>query len=473
MARYGLIGRNLVHSQSKLLHSQLGNYEYDMIEVQDASGLREVLEDTSYNGFNVTIPYKKEVIGYLDELSGPAAEAESVNVIKRLKDGRLKGFNTDSFAFAYMVGDRVKGRKCVVLGTGGAARSVAHALREKGAAEITLISRNPSEAANRLGDNYNVAGYDNLVSMYDAQVIINATPVGTVPDIEKTPMDYAGCTMRVFDRLELAVDLIYNPYRTRFLQDARRLTGCKTMSGLEMLIVQAMGSNGIWEYDSPGLPKLLTWGVNEEYKGKAPDRRRVKDIKKKILLNQLNFVSVGMPGSGKTTICRRFAYELGLEFVDIDEETEKLMGESIETVLGEGGRGERYFREMETRAVLEASRKTGAVISTGGGSILNPINRDYLRSNGIVIYIQRPVELLATKNRPISQRTSLRGLFAQRDKLYSRMADISVLNARVFGEQKALTGEGNSYNYELKKYVYYLNTVIERKLDEIAGNKWT
>lgn len=459
MAKYALIGKSLAHSQSKSLHKIIKDYEYEHIEVENIDELGKLLQDKQYDGFNVTNPYKDAVIPFLDEVTEKAKLANAVNVVKRENDGRLVGYNTDISGFGRMVGTRIEGRKCLVLGTGGAARAVAVSLTNNGAKKVVLVSRNPEEAKKKLGMEFPIITYYDLRSHYDAQVLVNATPVGMMPNNDMSPInDVAGATLKIFENLELAVDLIYNPYRTKFLQDAHRLTGCKTMSGLEMLIYQAVESSHIWD------------GHVDDA---AIDNFDTTAIKRVILANQLNIVAIGMPGSGKSTIFRRYAYEFGLNFVDIDLETEKLMGEKIEDVLHQGYEGEVRFRKMEHQAVLEASKLAGTVIATGGGSILNPISRDLLRSNGLVIYMKRPLELLAVHHRPISQNVGVEELYNTRDKIYRKTADMTVSNNKVFGAERAETGEGDSYHYELKKYVYALNKRIERRLDEIASNEWT
>lgn len=462
MNKYAMIGRSLKHSHSRMIHALIGDYDYNLIEIEDPSGIGEVLRDTSYSGFNVSNPYRTEVIRYLDELSEDAEKAGAVNVIRREPDGRLKGFNTDLEGFRHMTEGLVEDRKCIILGTGGAARGCAAALSEMGAREIVLISRDPDEAAERLGDRYSITGYNRLYLHYDAEVIINATPVGEMPDIEHSPITDQRLTVRMFSKLELAVDLIYNPYRTKFLQDARRLTGCHTKSGLEMLVMQAIGTGYLWEGTD----------INEEEVD-----RLVRSLKRKILEQQLNVIAVGMPGSGKTTIFRRYAYEMGLEFIDTDEETEKLMGAAIPDVLSEGELGLEYFRASEHQAVKEACKHNGAVIATGGGTVLNPLSRDLLRSNGIVVYMRRPTDLLDIKGRPMSISRGVSELFGERDRIYRRVSDISILNSRIFGAGRKVqedgTYRGNTYNYELKGFVYYMARKIERYLNEIADNQWT
>lgn len=457
MAKYGLIGKNISYSQSPFLHKIIGDYEYELIDLQDESEIEAVLADTSYDGFNVTIPYKETVIPFLDELSDKARQVQAVNCIKRMSDGRLVGFNTDVHGFAESVGDRVQGRKCLVFGTGGAAKAAAVGLANQGAREIIFVSRTPEAIRDILPEGTQIISYNELDKHHDTQVIINATPIGGLDTIDKSVLSETGNSVRVFAALELAMDMVYNPYRTKFLQDARRLTGCKTASGLEMLIHQAIASRKIWKSANniPLFEKVAT-----------------SAIKRKMLARQLNIVAIGMPGSGKTTIFRRYAHELKLNFIDIDQMTEELMGDTIENVLAEGGKGEEYFRQMEHRAVLEASKNNRSVIATGGGSILNPINRELLKSNGIVVYMKRPLSMLATKGRPISQEIGVEELYNQRDNIYRRVADIAIPNNETFGTSYDKKGGRNSYGYDMKVFVFHVKAVVEKYIFDIAGNKW-
>ena len=184
-------------------------------------------------------------------------------------------------------------------------------------------------------------------------------------------------------------------------------------------------------------------------------------------------IAVGLPRSGKTTIFRRYAYELGKKFIDTDEETENMMGRKINEVLTDSAIGEEYFRAAEHRAVKEVCSEKGAVIATGGGTLLNPVNRDILRANGIVIYVKRPLEMLDIKGRPLSINIDLRDMFNDRDRIYRRVSDITLINSRIFGERLAKTGEGNSYNYELKGFVYFIARKVQKYLNELAADKWT
>lgn len=458
MARYALIGGSRGYNQFRRVHEQIADYEYIELDVSDASELGIALRDAKISGYNIANPYKVEVMRFMDEVSDDAVRAGAVDVVMRLPDGKLKGFNTEMAAFTYMVEDFARGKKCVLLGSGGTATAAARALADLGASKIVIVSRDPAKAKMRLGNEFEITGYNRLYLHYDAEVVVNCTPVGKSPDVDRSPITDHRLTMRLFTELKLAVDLNYDPYRTKFLQDARRLTGCHTKSGIEMLIFRAIASRNIW------------LGKSDEVDA---DRRFITPIKRRLLEEQLNVIAVGMPGSGKTTIMRRYAYELGLKFIDTDEETEKLMGEKIADVLQEPGLGEDYFKAMEHIAVREACQSRGAVIATGGSTALNPLNRDLLRANGIVVYVKRPLDMLDKRGRQISINRGLTEFFNARDRIYRRTADMSILNSRIFGERRAKTGEGNTYNYELKGFVYYIAKKIERYLNEIADNKWT
>lgn len=458
MKRFALLGKNVQYSQAKRVHAELGDYEYILIGIDDPEEMKVYFDDDRIDGFNISHPYRSAVIRYLDELSEDAERTQSVNVVKRLPGGKLRGYNTDMTGFRYLVRESVEGRRCLVLGTGGAARSAAAVLDDMGAAETVMVSRDPAAASKKPGISHEVVSYDRLYPYYHYEVIVNCTPVGRYPDLGDSPLADRKVSVRMFSDLELAIDLIYNPYRTKFLQDAKRLTRCNTKSGMDMVIVQAIASLNVW-YGNESDPEEI--------------ELMLRKIKRRLLESQLNVVAVGLPGSGKTTIFRRYAYELGLKFVDTDEETEKLMGQPIAEVLSDYGIGEEYFRAMEHEAVKDAAVTRGSVIATGGGTLQNPLNRDFLKANGIVIYVKRPLDMLNIKGKPVSVNLDLTKLLSDRDRIYRRTADMVLLNSRIFGDKKARTGEGNSYNYELKGFVYFIARRVQKYLNGLAADIWT
>ena len=202
----GLLGRKLGHSYSPQIHRELGSYGYCLYE-KEPWELEAFLKSGTFAGLNVTIPYKKDVIPYLDELSPVAKRLGAVNTIVRKPDGSLMGHNTDYFGFRYLVrrsGLEVKGKKVLVLGSGGASNTAVAVLEELGA-QVVIISRS--------GEN----NYGNLQLHADASVIVNTTPVGMFPNTGVSPVD-----LGVFPKLDGVLDAIYNPARTKLLLDGER-----------------------------------------------------------------------------------------------------------------------------------------------------------------------------------------------------------------------------------------------------------
>ena len=221
----GLLGRKLSHSYSPQIHGCLGGYNYSLFEIEPQD-MDDFFKRRDFTGINVTIPYKKEVIHYCDELSDCAKKVGAVNTIVRRSDGSLIGHNTDYFGFLSMVkrcGLYVENKKALVLGSGGASATVSVVLEELGA-QVVIISRS--------GEN----NYSNLEKHKDASVIVNTTPLGMYPNVDSAPID-----LTQFPKIEGVLDLIYNPARTRLLQQAEKL-GLTTQNGLWMLVAQAKES---------------------------------------------------------------------------------------------------------------------------------------------------------------------------------------------------------------------------------------
>ena len=222
---FGLLGRKLSHSYSPKIHTFFGNYKYELIE-KEPENLAEFFENKDFLGINVTIPYKKDVIKYCDELSPIASKIGAVNTIVN-KNGKLYAHNTDYFGFSYMIKKAeidVKNKKAIVLGSGGASVTCCAVLKDLGACEVVVISRK--------GEN----NYNNIGKHFDAEIIVNATPVGMYPNVNESIIDLAD-----FKNCEGVLDLIYNPDKTLLLKQAERLN-IKFSNGLSMLIAQAKES---------------------------------------------------------------------------------------------------------------------------------------------------------------------------------------------------------------------------------------
>lgn len=450
--RYALLGGNVSHSLSKKLHGMFADYEYDLISIDSREKFETVLADRSYDGFNITIPFKKNAADLVDELSPEAEAVGAVNTVKRLDDGRLKGYNTDIPGFMELIGPCADGRKVLILGSGGASAAAREGLRRLGASEVMTVSRHP-ELLDDVPSGSKCA-YKDISMHYDAEIIVNATPVGMYPNNGMSPLAQAGIRSSKFSHLELAADLIYDPYRTRFLIDAEN-NGVRVVSGHKMLIYQALYANEIWS----GISRTV-----------AERDRTARRIMRDILEAQLNVAVIGMPGSGKSSISRQFAKITKRPFIDIDREIKHDLGEDISDVIGDPERGEDFFRRKETGTIMRICRESGQVIATGGGSILRRVNRDRLRENSIVVYIKRPSEMLAVKGRPLSASNGVAELYRKRGGTYRSMANVTVLNEEEFGSTFDRNGNQNSYRYDMKRFVYRMIRSVERYLDEIADN---
>ena len=230
-----MIGKKLGHSLSQELFEAQGfkDARYGLYEMESLDGLRQWMEQEHINGFNVTIPYKQEIIPLLDAVDDTAAEIGAVNCVS-VENGRLVGHNTDAPAFMATFVEPFHGT-ALLLGTGGAARAVAYALRQL-SVDYVFVSRHPEAATMKP-----VIGYDEITPDYS--MIINATPVGMYPDIESTPINLSPLTSHLSPCL--VYDLIYNPSPTLLMRQAEAL-GARVKNGLEMLNRQAELSWQIW-----------------------------------------------------------------------------------------------------------------------------------------------------------------------------------------------------------------------------------
>lgn len=385
----GLLGRKLGHSYSPAIHSHFGNYEYALFE-KEPEELEDFLRHGDFDGLNVTMPYKKAIIPYLDELTPIAAQLGAVNTIVR-RAGKLIGHNTDYFGFHAMVeksGLSPAGKKCLVLGSGGASKVVSAVLAEYGA-EVIVISRNGKD------------NYENFQKHDDTRILVNATPVGMYPGNGESLVD-----LTVFPRLEGVLDLIYNPARTQLLMAAEHRS-IVAMNGLWMLIAQAKEA-AQW-FTGTTLPNHLISPVHT------------------ILRSQMeNIILIGMPGCGKTTVGKLMAAQTDRTFVDCDAEVEQLAKKSIPEIFAQDG--ESVFRDLESRVLAHFGKESGLVISTGGGCVTQVRNYPLLHQNGTIYYLKREASKLPSDGRPLSQTQNLKEMQQKRAPLYARFADFIIDN---------------------------------------------
>lgn len=397
---YGLIGSKLGHSYSKTIHEMLCGYHYDLCPLPTEEDARAFLKRRAFKAINVTIPYKKLVMEYCSYIDPRAKAIGAVNTVVN-KNGLLYGYNTDYMGFAHLCeahGVDFTGKTVLILGTGGTHNTTSAVARDKGAAKILTVSRHPDPEKGELS-------YQEAVSS-GAQIVINTTPAGMYPNVGVCNLDVAA-----MPGLEAVLDVVYNPDKTELILRAEEAGVPVAVGGLEMLVAQAV------------------YAAEYFLSRKFPDApAEINQITNTLRRDTLNIALIGMPSSGKTTIGRALAKELGKTFIDLDEEIVKVNGKSIPDIFAE--EGEDGFRKKETEQVERFSKEGHQLLSCGGGVIKRPENLRALRQNGVILFLDRPLEsLVVGGGRPLSSSTdALRAMEAERRPLYLAAADAVVPN---------------------------------------------
>lgn len=387
---YGLIGEHLPHSFSPEIHKRIGNYKYEIKELRPEE-LGEFLEKRDFKGINVTIPYKQTVIPYLDEIDSAAKAIGAVNTIVN-RNGRLFGYNTDFGGLKALFGRagiEVSGKKAIILGNGGTSRTANAVLKALGAQTVLKTSLT--------GTGETISNEEAVLKHSDAEILVNTTPVGMFPNLSGMAVDPAD-----FPNLSGAIDVVYNPLKTDFIQKAESL-GVPCGGGLYMLVMQAILAAEKF-FDEP-IPIKKAEGIYLE-----------------LLRKKKNIVLIGMPACGKTTVGKLLSDELKRPLFDSDELIIEKSGREITDIFAKDG--EPAFRKLESEAIAELSGKTGAVIATGGGAILNPENIRNLSKNGRIYFLDRPLgSLVPTDDRPTaSSIEAIKKRYEERYPLYKKYA---------------------------------------------------
>lgn len=342
MEKYGLIGKNVTYSYSKIIHEYIGELKgikikYDLISVADLS----TFKFAKYQGLNVTIPYKNEVIKYL------AASDELVDILQSCNTitNDLSGYNTDAkgfeFAIKRLVGDLSTIKRVVVLGNSNSAKMIKAVLKT---AEVKICSRNPQ------GE---MIGYDNQAEFY-GDLIINTTPL-TMANVSKTPV-----SKEILSNFRYGYDLNYNPSHNQFLTDLTELE-IENDNGLLMLIMQAIYAFEIWH----------------DLKLEHSEIEQVINYVEQIVWPKVAII--GMPYSGKTTLGKKYR-EMGKVVIDLDEEITKRYGAIDQLIISNGIE---YFRKLETVVLAEIVVQKYDVLILGGGIIENIENYQLLNNHQV------------------------------------------------------------------------------------------
>ena len=397
--RVGLIGDPLGHSFSPRLHAAFGTADYELHPIP-AEALPAFFRERAFEGVNVTIPHKIAVIPLLDELHPSAEECGAVNTVVN-RGGKLTGYNTDIFGMSFALahaGISLSGRHVVILGSGGTSHTARALAKREGAASVTVVSRSGE------------VNYSNIAEFTETEIVINTTPVGMFPHADASPVD-----LTVFPRLRGVFDAVFNPLRTRLIEQAESL-GVPVASGLLMLTAQAKAA-GI----------LFRGGDYSEPSPASEVGAEILNVWREVTAELTNIVLIGMPSSGKTTVGTLLAERLRRPLIDTDAETERRTGKTVPELFAEGG--EENFRKEERLTVSECARGTGVIIATGGGAPMFPENRAALAGNGFVVLILRDTEKLDTAGRPLSRDLdTLKAMYEVRMPVYKAFADAEAVN---------------------------------------------
>lgn len=416
---YGCIGKKLPHSFSKIIHEKIGDYSYELCELTEEE-LPSFMEKRDFKAINVTIPYKEAVIPYLYELSETAKSIGAVNTVVN-RGGKLYGYNTDFYGMTALIKKNnidFAGKKVAVLGTGGTSKTAAAVAKSLGAETVIKVSRKSADGT---------VTYDGLYENHpDTDVIINTTPVGMFPQIYASPVN-----LSCFTHLTGVIDAVYNPLETKLVADAK-VRGVPAESGLYMLVAQAIRAYEI-------------------FMGKTAEENLLGSIFNDVKSQKQNIVLIGMPGSGKTTIGQAVSKTLGRDFIDSDDEIKKIIKTDISDYFEKYG--EEKFRDVETEVIKNISKLSGAVIATGGGAVLRQENVDALKMNGVLYFLDRPLEqIIPTSDRPTaSSAEALNKRYNERYGIYCASAD---KNITVTGnvQDAVVQIEGEHFNYENSCY---------------------
>ncbi len=403
---YGLIGEKLGHSFSREVHNSLAGYNYELKELAPTD-LVSFMQSKNFKAINVTIPYKQAVIPHLHFVDETAKAIGAVNTVVN-KNGLLYGYNTDFGGMKALIereNIEIFGKKVLILGTGGTSKTAFSVAKSLGAKEIVFVSRHPSGGE---------VSYGQAPILHaDAEIIINTTPCGMLGSAQEMPISPA-----LFPHLKGAVDAVYNPLRTPFILAAKK-QGAKAAGGLYMLTMQAVLASQI-------------------FTGAEIPQEKAEKAYKNLFLKKENIVLSGMPASGKSTVGKLLAQDLNRKFIDTDEMIEKAAGMPISEIFSQFG--EAYFRDLESKAVLEASKLSGVVISTGGGAVLREENVLNLKKNGKIFFINRKLgDLMPTADRPLASTCeAIKNRYNERIGTYLGTADFTV---EVNGHQSTVAKE--------------------------------
>ncbi|MGC8645216.1 MAG: shikimate kinase [Thermoplasmata archaeon] len=350
-----------------------------------------IFREFGVKGMNVTMPHKTDIIPYLDKLDAMAEKIGAVNTVVNY-GSTLKGFNTDATGIieaVRQVAGKIKGRKAIILGRGGMARAASFAFEQEGG-ETEMLGR----------EDMRVESISRRIR--GADIICNCTPIGMNGEPSPVPLS-------LIEKRLLVIDAAYSAVKTELIRNAER-EGCKTITGLQLLINQGAGAFKLWT------------GLNPDRDGMMrAARSRISEIKEN---GARNIYLVGFMGTGKSTVGRRVAEALGMKFEDTDSLLVKKFKRPVKRIIEELGENE--FRRMESNLIKALGNRRGTVVATGGGAVLDYRNIYRMKKRGIVVLLRASPETVIERLMGDSSRPLLNGPWGNTDP---RKAE-SLLSAR-------------------------------------------
>ncbi len=425
----GLCGDPVEHTLSPLIHNTLSSIlNIDAVYVPFHTtkfGLENAVRgayELNILGLNMTVPHKSHVMDYLCDIDKAALEIGAVNTLVRTDNG-YKGYNTDMPGLLREVksyGIELNNKDIIILGAGGAAKSVAYMCMQESASNIFILNRTLSKAT-ELADYLNDLFGRKCISAMTLEdykkldkkkyIVFQSTSIGLHPNDNNAVImedDFYGL-------VDIGIDLIYNPFETAFMKKCHT-AGAKAYNGLKMLLYQGIIAYELWNDIS----------ISED----------IADIvyEKLLKATRNNIILTGFMGCGKTTVGKYISDKYGYTFVDTDELIEKRAGMSISSIFET--HGEDYFRQLENDILTELTDKlSNAVISTGGGLPLRDDNKELLCRLGRVIYLDVEAAEVIKRLSGDTTRPLLKGenpdkkimeLINYRKPIYESVADISI-----------------------------------------------
>ncbi len=401
MHEFGVLGHNISHSLSPTLHRMLGDYSYNLFDLDEDDAI-SFIKSKDFKGINITIPYKKLAFELADLRSEEALKIGACNTLIN-ENGKLIAHNTDYHGFKIMLTDFVEqnlqlnideleDKKILILGDGGASKAVQAVLKDINA-NVVVISRKGKHTYSELEDGVHT----------DAFLLINTTPVGMIPHAPQAPLNKTA--FDILTNLKGVLDLIYNP-QTTLLGFWAQERDIAYSSGLMMLVEQAIEASRLFQT----LPCTRI--------------QNSKEIVNSLSAISRNIVLIGMPSAGKTSCAKHLSELSNRPWVDTDILFEERYNLSPEKYIMQYG--EEDFREKESHIVYEVSQLNGHIISCGGGIVCKQQNYYPLRQNSTIVYLRRPLEELCDSMRPLTKKYGIENLYKERRNLYKKFANYEV-----------------------------------------------